>query len=83
MIRSVILVEKYYILQVDSQKWEGEIHRSEPEKIVFEKWILFPKSVFLVKNFQKRKNKKNQIFYRIFIKSFQNFLKISKNLRFS
>ena len=50
--------------------------------------VLFPKALFLVTNFPKHKIKiknkiKIQFFYRIFIKNFQNFLKISNKLWFS
>ena len=49
------------------------------------KMVLFPKVLFLVTNFRKNnknKNKKIQFFYRIFIKKFQNFFKISQQFVF-
>ena len=49
--------------------------------------VLFPKALFLLSIFKKIKiikikNKKIQFFYRIFIKQFQNFLKISQQFVF-
>ena len=44
--------------------------------------VLFPKALFLGTNFRKNKNKKISFFYRIFIKKFQHFLKISQQFAF-
>ena len=73
--------------QVRSQGGKGGNFSPRNRKKCRRKMVLFPKALFLVTNFRKKiknKNKKikNSNFLRIFIKIFQNFLKISRQFVF-
>ena len=58
----------------------GNVPPTEIEKNCCRKMMLFPKALFLERTFPKIV--KNSIFYWIFIKDFQNFLKISQQFVF-
>ena len=61
----------------------GESLSPRNRKYCCRKMGVFPKALFLGTNFRKNKtNKKIQFFYRIFIKKFQNFVKISQQFGF-